>query len=644
MKPLIFGNSPRWHDGDGSYDDATSLATLAVASCPDCRFVDRPLWAVFILALVLLGGCAGFEPQPGPLPEPGGQYVTLTTPFIAVGDTQEHESTGYPLHDNDSAIDAFVEVAQRPPEQPLFGRRILEWALEHDPDEPFIHLGDVMDLSCQSEAQRMDRIFKGARQPVAILPGNHDGLMFGIYGYRLLDAVMDAGAKRWNRACRRGAAPEDSERKTDREALSKRDFIVRYLRNKARSGRAPGLPDPPVEGDFRISWRNPDPQAFISAMEVRLLDGYQYADSFLAQRLRLPRAEGAPRGVVIIGLDTNQAGSLVSTWDTLMGRSPGTTGHIHPDQIQVVRDWVIEAVIAGDIVVFAGHHNWSNLGLPSRLLLRNLMSILRHPLVYLSAHTHRGFWAVHTLLALRPVLELNVSSLSDWPIGYRRISFAIDEQANRLLVRGDLMPHAAAPSLTDDDLMAAWEAQTCARSGLKPEFLRIHDAALVKRQRDSRGSIIEWLLQELSSRCEDGECQQVVFQNAQSYQDALLLALIQVDQHLGVDAHALHQVELPRWCHGADFSVCAASLMDERATDFKSHVNLFRRKAGLVDVVSNHLDDISTPEAKAYMTCRAVQAARIDFDATDDKRKDYRSEANRRAEHFFRIEASVGME
>ena len=67
-------------------------------------------------------------------------------------------------------------------------------------------------------------------------------------------------------------------------------------------------------------------------MEVRLLDGYQYADSFLAQRLRLPRAEGAPRGVVIIGLDTNQAGSLVSTWDTLMGRSPGTTGHIHPDQ------------------------------------------------------------------------------------------------------------------------------------------------------------------------------------------------------------------------------------------------------------------------------------------------------------------------
>jgi hypothetical protein len=79
-----------------------------------------------------------------------------------VGDTQEHESTGYPLHDNDSAVDAYVEVAQRPPEQPLFGRRILEWALQRHPDEPYVHLGDVMDLSCRSEAERMSRIFRDA--------------------------------------------------------------------------------------------------------------------------------------------------------------------------------------------------------------------------------------------------------------------------------------------------------------------------------------------------------------------------------------------------------------------------------------------------------------------------------------------------
>ena len=44
------------------------------------------------------------------------------------------------------------------------------------------------------------------------------------------------------------------------------------------------------------------------------------------------------------------------------------------------------------------------------------------------------------------------------------------------------------------------------------------------------------------------------------------------------------------------------------------------------------------------MTCRAVVAAKIDFDATDDSLTDHRGEEKRRAEQFFRIEASVGMD
>jgi hypothetical protein len=44
------------------------------------------------------------------------------------------------------------------------------------------------------------------------------------------------------------------------------------------------------------------------------------------------------------------------------------------------------------------------------------------------------------------------------------------------------------------------------------------------------------------------------------------------------------------------------------------------------------------------MTCRAVQAAKIDFDATDDARNSHRSEANRKMEQYFRTEASVGMQ
>jgi hypothetical protein len=39
-----------------------------------------------------------------------------------------------------------------------------------------------------------------------------------------------------------------------------------------------------------------------------------------------------------------------------------------------------------------------------------------------------------------------------------------------------------------------------------------------------------------------------------------------------------------------------------------------------------------------------VVAAKIDFDATDEGRTDDRGEDKRRAEQFFRIEASVGMD
>ena len=595
------------------------------------------------MAFGLFTGCASFIPQPGPNPDMEGNYVTLTTPIVAVGDTQEHESTGFPLHDNDSAIDAYVEFAQRPPEQALFGRRILEWALERHPDEPFIHLGDVMDLSCRAEGVRMARIFQMSQRAGAVIPGNHDGLMFGIYAYSLLNANLDPGAQKWNRVCRRGAAPQDTEHKSDNEALSKRDFIAHCIAHQVRATPPkPGLAAPPLSGEHQLSWRHPKQDEFLTGIEAKLLDGFAYADSYIAQRIKLPRAPGATRDVIVLALDTNQAGLLVSAWDTLMGRSPGDFGHIHRDQIRAATKWVLEAARNGNIIVFAGHHNWNSLGLESRMMLRDLMSNVTHPLIYLSAHTHGGFWAVHREFDHRPLLELNVSSLSDWPIAYRRISFAYDEGQNRLRVRGELMPRGDVLSTKDADLVAAWEAQTCGHSGLPIERLKREDLDLVKRQRASRGSVVEWLVSWLGPVCET--CEQPLYDHAQSYQDLMLRTLLESSFDLGSAAAELSELQLPSWCGDLDYLGCAMTLLSEEATDFRSHIDIFRRKAELVDLINEHLDDLSAPKAKAYMTCRAVLAAKIDFDATDEERKSNRDEAKRRAEQFFRIEASVGME
>ena len=599
-----------------------------------------------LLAGTVLVGCASVTPLPPPDAEPGGHYLPLTMPIIALGDTQEHLSTGFPLHDNDSAVDAYVEVAQRPPQQALFGRRLMEWALNHHPDEPFIHLGDVMDLSCRIEAQRMAKIFRTTPQSGAILPGNHDGLMFGIYAYGLLgrdDLNKPAPeVQRWNQACRRGAGELDNQHKTENEAFSKRDFIAFYIAEHSK-GRPekPGLVPPPGTGKHRLSWRSPDPEAFLSGIEAALLDGEIYADSFIAQRLKLPRAPSATRDTFIIGLDTNQAGLLVDSWDTLMGHSPGDLGHLHQDQINAVTPWVDEAVANGDIVIFAGHHNWRSLGLASRVLLRNLMSRLQHPLVYLSAHTHTGFWATHRALANQPVLELNVSSLSDWPLAYRRIRFAYDEAANRIQVHAELMPKGTTPTTSDADLLAAWEAQTCQHSGVSVAHLQQEDKALVKLQRDSRGNLFEWLVSWLEPVCQT--CEAPLYQHALSYQDELLQALLQVDHDLDRSAHQLHELKLPSWCKDEDFATCAQRLLNERPTDYKSSTQLFRRKAALVAVLNEHLDDLDAPQAKAYMTCRAVQAAKMDFDLIENDRRPLRTETQRNNHRFFLIEASVGM-
>jgi hypothetical protein len=596
---------------------------------------------VALAASVLLGGCAGFTPQAGPEPEPGGAYRTLTRPFIALGDTQEHEATEFPLHDNDSAVDAYVEVAQRPPEHPLFGRRTLQWVLEHHPNEPYIHLGDVMDMSCRSELMRIDRFFEKATQNGVILPGNHDGLLFGIFNYRLLEGVLDDDAARWDKACRRGAAQDRQDGK--RDAINRRDFVEHYVGLQAQGRHAQaGLQPLPEGSEARISWQNPDPAAFLSALEVRVIPGWRYADSYLAQRLRLPPAEGATRGVVVIGFDTNQAGALVTTMDTLLGRSPGDIGHIHDDQIDAVTPWVREAMAKGDLVVFAGHHNWSLLGVATRVKLGQLMSLLDHPLVYLSAHTHRGFWAQHRTLDLRPVLELNVSSLSDWPIAYRRIAFAYDESARRLQVRGELMPRGDRPTLTDADLLNAWESKTCDRTGLPRELLRALDRELVNRQKSSRGSLFDWILSGVGGLCET--CEQPLYDHAQGYLDSMITVLQELQRHLGDKADTLRRLPMPAWCGGADFNGCAAPLLAAEPGAYREHVDLFRRKAEIVDLIVNHLYELQSDEAKAYMTCRAIQAAKLDFELTSDDYNNNRGEAKRRAEQFFRIEASVGMQ
>ena len=632
----------------------TSPRFIPLAACRASgrRWPGLRAWRAFVAtvvrslsglpALLLVGGCATITVPTPPPPDPPGRFVALTRPVIVLGDTQEHESTGFPMHDNDGAVDEYVEVAQRPPEQPLFGRRVLEWALLSHPEDPVIHMGDLLDVSCESELDRMRKVFQVARQPHVILPGNHDGLLFGIFNYDVFDNLFSGKTSDWDRACRRGRGERSAVvEPRSGAALTKRGYIVAYLNSLAGGphSRIPGLPMP-KSSETTYSWRNADPAGFIEAIEATILSDRSFARSFVAQKLRLPPAAGAPRRVTIIGLDTNQITEFISTLDTVRGISPGHFGNVLSDQIDAVSPWVEEARRAGDIVVFAGHHNWNQLNLATRERVSALMLSVDNPLVYVSAHTHRGYWASHRILT-RSMLELNVNSLSDWPISYRRMSFSWDEAANRLKVSADIMPNLGSPPRDDEDLLRAWKEEACARAGLSTSEIESQELAVVVQQREARGTLMDWLYQGLGESCPS--CLQGMYESGGRYQDALLETIHELYQDVGSIIPELHTVQRPARCEGRSVPACMFMLRETHPTDLDATIALVRAKAAFVDTVNGQLDLLQAPQLRAYMTCRAVLAAKIDHDLTPGGRRAGSDEASRRAQDFFRVEATVGM-
>ena len=94
--------------------------------------------------------------------------------------------------------------------------------------------------------------------------------------------------------------------------------------------------------------------------------------------------------MTIIALDTNQVTAFISTLDTVRGISPGHFGNVLADQIAAVSPWLEEARRAGDIVVFAGHHNWNQLNAASQERIGVMMLRRRQPAgLHFSAHAPR---------------------------------------------------------------------------------------------------------------------------------------------------------------------------------------------------------------------------------------------------------------
>lgn len=118
--------------------------------------MDRLSGLVALLLCNVLGACAA---APGIRWQDAGhalsaESIPLTQPVVLLADTQIHESRGTASHFWSLAGDEFFPVTIRTGQQVIGAPDMLLEALERTRDAPLLlhlHLGDAIDVSCQSE-------------------------------------------------------------------------------------------------------------------------------------------------------------------------------------------------------------------------------------------------------------------------------------------------------------------------------------------------------------------------------------------------------------------------------------------------------------------------------------------------------------
>jgi hypothetical protein len=159
--------------------------------------------------------------------------------LFIVSDSQFHELAGAPFVGQMAFAEALVPVARRPLEldvlsaAPLWQFADLRRRLERERGAPlpWVHLGDMADLSCQGEMSRAGALLQdrfGAGELVGVAPGNHDKAFTGNFIWspywdsacpsgrmekpvsdRLLDATWRQGIER-SRGRMQAVPPGDS--------------------------------------------------------------------------------------------------------------------------------------------------------------------------------------------------------------------------------------------------------------------------------------------------------------------------------------------------------------------------------------------------------------------------------------------------
>jgi hypothetical protein len=342
-----------------------------------------------------IGGCAAHSLEFIEQSNTASTGLRVTNPVVIIADTQIHESRGTASRYWSRAGDELVDVTVRTAQQVIGAPDVLAEVLSAFRKKPVLHLGDALDVSCETEwetfASTMIR-FHGTAGPNGWLfaPGNHDGFLVGnIYAQ---NGVYPESY--WDQVCNVGRYDLENERRNLR--FAKESLIERYVAQLE------------MEGNDELECFDVTPPKFCISKQVDHAAPWR---SFVVQLTQLPPAEGAGVPVYALLLDTSNFEKAPSF--------AGVEGWVSSAQLRAAQ--LLVARLPAEARFFiAGHHDlagWrlNDWGSEQRTRFQALLNDPRFLRFVVTAHTHGGGWISHKLWS-GTVLELNVGSMIDPPI------------------------------------------------------------------------------------------------------------------------------------------------------------------------------------------------------------------------------------
>jgi hypothetical protein len=405
--------------------------------------------------------------------EPGSADVTRSRPVMLIADNQFRYMGGSGLFETTAFANSFFGAANRPMPVHLLSEEVFAWVLAQNGNRPIIHLGDACDISCRDEYLLFVHRMKEAGAPWVMAPGNHDGFFLGNS-----DQEWRFQVENWKGACAGGGAP-----------MTKGDLVALYLASQfdLASGTAAGdsLAEAfgwdaadltaGLEPDHLYSTRllalaerirsrrttgswthHAGAGAFLTGLSWSI-DERSPQRSYVVQRVSLddPSLEGTgASGFTGVLLDSAQyyrrpafiPVNVAPPWQW----NAGLRGELLPDQLRVVAGWMDEAEAQGDSVVLFVHHPFRGLTSKSRSAIEWLF--LKRPVALMvSAHTHRGGTFLHQNDGFE-WLEVNVASITDWPMEWRELSLSRYQREGRPYVGVHVPRHL----LLDELIARGW--------------------------------------------------------------------------------------------------------------------------------------------------------------------------------------------